>query len=524
MGEPTNGTSGNNGSYTLQPKRGRSGWGKRLLIAGGLLVALVGARVAEVEWQTKRAKEAYVAARDALRQAGEPAGPEDLGGRYAVADEQNAAVPLRRPAGRLPMFDRAVSDEMFKYSFVVPLSPRERELVATRLTTIDAVEADVREAAARPGADWKVPFARPMLQSLYPDLTAQREVATTLDYAATRAMDGGDAAGALSRAGLTLTCGRAMRHHPTALGFLDSCGLDAVAFARIEDTSARMRVAVADDVKAAATTAGYVEVGDADAAKSKAVNPAVVRDVMAKLADESGLAEALGDAFRSDRAQAVESMVMIATWQMPVVDSNDLQERASIYLARPHYWNAATSIIDRTNVALRAAAAAPNFPSTAAGLPAARDPSSARDVGERILNLMAPSYVQIAGHHYDMIARRRLARAALAVHLYAADHGGHRPASLDELVPGYLPSVPRDPMSVAGRQPILYVPDGADPRLYSIGRNGVDDGGKDPDRIAASRSVLSGKGSVTDTGDILFRLNPQPRPPMPRPEEGEATP
>lgn len=66
----------------------------------------------------------------------------------------------------------------------------------------------------------------------------------------------------------------------------------------------------------------------------------------------------------------------------------------------------------------------------------------------------------------------RVARTSLAVCLHAAEHGSP-PASLEALVPRYLHAVPVDPWD--GR-PLRYAP-GPPARVWSIGRDGQDDGG-----------------------------------------------
>ena len=97
---------------------------------------------------------------------------------------------------------------------------------------------------------------------------------------------------------------------------------------------------------------------------------------------------------------------------------------------------------------------------------------------------------------------RRIAAVALAVRLYRADHAGRWPESLGELVPTYLPAVPIDPFAAGGR-PLRYLrdtpgwdippalaaaessyipPPGTGPFLggpvvYSVGQDGIDDGG-----------------------------------------------
>ena len=100
--------------------------------------------------------------------------------------------------------------------------------------------------------------------------------------------------------------------------------------------------------------------------------------------------------------------------------------------------------------------------------------------------------------HYVLLAYTRLVAAALAIKLYECDRG-RRPASLSDLVPDYLPSVPMDPMGYGSQEmhylspgiKLSYPPDahvsaegmsrlptGAFAALYCMGRDGVDHGGR----------------------------------------------
>lgn len=104
--------------------------------------------------------------------------------------------------------------------------------------------------------------------------------------------------------------------------------------------------------------------------------------------------------------------------------------------------------------------------------------------------------------HYQHLAERRMAAVALAIRLYRADHAGRWPESLGDLVPAYLPSVPIDPFA-AGGKPLRYLPNAlgweippalaaaessyvpapgtgpflGGPAVYSVGADGIDDGG-----------------------------------------------
>ncbi len=68
----------------------------------------------------------------------------------------------------------------------------------------------------------------------------------------------------------------------------------------------------------------------------------------------------------------------------------------------------------------------------------------------------------------------RAARTALAIERFRLQHAGRIPFSLDELVPGLLDAVPSDPFD---GKPLRFkqVPRGY--VVYSVGMNGVDDGG-----------------------------------------------
>jgi hypothetical protein len=88
----------------------------------------------------------------------------------------------------------------------------------------------------------------------------------------------------------------------------------------------------------------------------------------------------------------------------------------------------------------------------------------------------------IAGH-YQALTERRVAAIALGVRLYALDHAGNVPNSLEALVPSYLKTIPEDPFA-DGSRPLLYVAS-PQPAVMSVGPNGVDDGTL-PARAAAA--------------------------------------
>ena len=90
----------------------------------------------------------------------------------------------------------------------------------------------------------------------------------------------------------------------------------------------------------------------------------------------------------------------------------------------------------------------------------------------------APSFAETA-------ARRDSADAAIAAELYRRKHGKW-PVKLEDLVPKFLPRVPDDPFTDMPMQ-IKVSADGL--KVYSLGRDTQDDGGKLSDRMTPGTDV-----------------------------------
>jgi hypothetical protein len=75
--------------------------------------------------------------------------------------------------------------------------------------------------------------------------------------------------------------------------------------------------------------------------------------------------------------------------------------------------------------------------------------------------------------------RDAFARIALALAAYRADHGQY-PSDLSDLAPRYLSAVPRDPFN---GDDLHYESDGDGYRVWSVGKNLIDDGGDDEDDV-----------------------------------------
>jgi hypothetical protein len=97
--------------------------------------------------------------------------------------------------------------------------------------------------------------------------------------------------------------------------------------------------------------------------------------------------------------------------------------------------------------------------------------------------------------HKKIAAHVRLLIAELALRCYQSEQG-RAPASLDQLVPSYLQHVPIDPFR---NSPLIYRLKGTNWLLYSVGEDGVDDGGKPVSRSAP--------GTVSK-GDLFYDDSP----------------
>ena len=89
------------------------------------------------------------------------------------------------------------------------------------------------------------------------------------------------------------------------------------------------------------------------------------------------------------------------------------------------------------------------------------------------------NYFQIStrAHFYGAraLARDRVLLLQLALRAHQLERGAP-PPNLQALVPAYLKAVPADPFGAG--EPLRYRTDGASYTLWSIGSDGVDDGGK----------------------------------------------
>jgi hypothetical protein len=168
--------------------------------------------------------------------------------------------------------------------------------------------------------------------------------------------------------------------------------------------------------------------------------PEQVRALIDLLLDERPLNEAMVESIRIDRVLIVDFAAMFigSTWF--------LRPLADLELATLH----------RNYDVSLAAASRPSWPqSQEAFTPIPPVPPHRRGRGRYYFGLHGGTHELILERQWRCIAERRLAAIALAMHLYKMDRG-RLPATLRDLVPAYLQSVPKDPFHADSR-PMGYV-------------------------------------------------------------------
>jgi len=102
----------------------------------------------------------------------------------------------------------------------------------------------------------------------------------------------------------------------------------------------------------------------------------------------------------------------------------------------------------------------------------------------------AGAYGEILARHEDSLILLHTARAAVAAERHRLDTGRY-PAAWEEFVPRWLDAIPADPWS--GGSLVYRLDDEGRPVIYSVGRNGIDEGGTPSRR--------------RDEGDLVWRYS-----------------
>lgn len=128
------------------------------------------------------------------------------------------------------------------------------------------------------------------------------------------------------------------------------------------------------------------------------------------------------------------------------------------------------------------------------------DPPPTGDPLSRAIGMPADVFQKAWLQHTVNDTQNALLTAELALRAYRAERGEY-PQTLDALVPSVLRRVPGDPFAPDPDAPLRYRRTGSGFRLYSIGPDGVDDGGKPV--AAPTRAGRRARIAPDSRGDIV---------------------
>lgn len=474
-----------------QPVPPRRRWLKWAAVASGLFV--VAFIVLFLAWK-RTAENRLQAAIDRITAAGEPLFPDDFNSP-PIPDGDNAAV-LYEQAAKLveasgvygsPLLGGCIEREAEDDAFVTTCG-------ALLAAHSDAL-ALVREARSRPKLRWSTEYTSPLMDSIFPNLSGSRALSKLLRVQAriddARRQD----AEFIRSLEDILALGAAVDQRPELIAHLIALAIEAQALYAIESVGAKLVMKDANDPAAN---------GSADRA--------AVKRLIDRMLDDEVLNAGIVRAMQLERAMQLDTVLMVSSGRMSLDKiSGSAPEprspRALYAFLAPLFKLDGLAMLDYMShtihaVQLRSLPEYSAYMNSVPPPPFVRPGNRLQQVQHVLSRILFPSLDRAIVLHYRLLMHRRMAAVALAIRMYETDHG-HRPRDLDSLVPDYLPAIPADPMSTSGV--IQYLPDAEYPRLYSVGPDGIDDGGEYEYKF---RSVIN--WDVADSPFFLDGLPPSP--------------
>jgi hypothetical protein len=457
-------------------------WLKRLSAAGvGLVLLLVATRA----WWGSEADRRMRRTLDSLIARGAPVRMADLS-PSGVADDDNAALYFKLAANKVARNVDSPSQSSMTFPDYPPFGAAWDTMAAASVAANPEGFRLVRQARTLDQSDWGTRFKSPGFSVLLPHLNGARHLAHTISDAALYAHFHGDDATALEMIADVRHEARAVRAEPIVVSHLVGVGIEHLSLYKLQIMAPALKIGPegmplppppGSNDRAAQLLPTSPPHPPRLASRSQ------VRALIADLLDEREVVAAL------KRALGGEQVIQI--------DTGEWMGRAAPLL-RPMYQLDAVRML-KVDEGVMEAAVQPTWPAAKAVIATLKSVPPAAQVNpfggtvpitkrvptdhSRLLssNLVGGLSVgQAIERNMRLCAERRMTAVSLAAQLYRADHGTW-PATLDVLVPRYLPQVPRDPLAMDDR-PLGYLvvagalPGGADrPVVYSVGRDGRDD-------------------------------------------------
>jgi len=409
-------------------------------VGGGILLAVLMLSVplaGHVLWYWYE-RHAFMGKLDELHARGERLLPEDYwkGG----ISEDDAASQIRLTYQRLDSDDSVHIDSVDFIPSEHPFPEKAWPFLEQATTYFARSLSRVDQATSQPTCRWGHGFYSPLINMLLPELPQCRRVALLIVTSAEVEHHRHNDDEAIRRFGQILYLSDACEGSPTRVSHLVAAGLTEMVVAHLEGVVPEL-------------TIGSRPRG--------AIPSEELSKFIRKLCDESQTLAGLKYSLETDRAQIIDSYLNLTG-----------TDTFSKYTAGPLTFHDARVALEQCRLMDSTLINSNDRPSAIAAL-------KSIPVGQYWTNdeLIGTNPDGLITTHFRVLADRRLLATATAIRSYQVDHGV-RPATLAELVPAYLPSIPIDPMS-PDDSPIKYVAAGADPYLYSVGNDGIDNGGSE---------------------------------------------
>jgi len=491
MGDSAPDISNSANAAPAAPRPPRFWWLKRLTVVFSIFI---GAVIAFDVWWSHEADRHYQAAIDAIRARGEPVAPEDFD-VTGVPDSQNAALTLQAAAAAPASSLSKGIDDSLENAADGDFDPNGWMKDARNSVTRFAPSLQLaRQARSQPGVDWKIKLRSPVFTStVFPHLNPQRELARVLKASARYHHAMGDDREAVEAVRDMLNQAHVLSRGPSVLVVhLVAIGLEANACQTVEQIAPDLQV----EASGAATTM-----------------PAATRQqAMGLIADLIDEPQFTGEAQRGWQGERVQ--VLDATRNLLPFGPNTPSNLG--YWAKPAFeldGLRAVHNLDRC----AAAVAQPSWPAASSILPHWRDEyheSQLEAASTMMSNVLSGALGPAVQLDFHARVDRRGDALRLAIRLYRVDHAGAYPKTLNELVQMYIPAVPADPYAADGR-PMSYRAGAPFPAVWSVGLNGVDDGGTSLDTDAKATVAHLTRW---DCADIVYPLERIPPATQPSPE------
>lgn len=420
----------------------RSWWTGRTVRLTAGLVLLVGVVRLGWGWQAGRMLAGQV---EAMRARGEPAAVEDFV-VTRVPDAANAYEYQMQAAEAHVARADSPRNSNLEYPDYPPYTPEWHQLAELSEQKHGRVFALARQARQFDQVQTHQRYTSPMFAVMLPTLNDSRQLASTLaDGAIYQHLQGNDGE-AVERLRDTLHLSRSVRQHDLLVPQLVALGIDVLTFNSIESIAPELKIQV---------TSG---------AGSNAATRQQVCELIDYLLDDRDAWAGFERAIRAERVEFTDYSQWLAkdTWCVrPLADMQNTRTFANmddlVAAAKRRDW----PDIEPTLRKYDRAQYREMFHQFSGS-----SPRYSRFFTESV------GYERTFQMQYRSIAERRMVAVSLAVRLFRIDHGKW-PATLDQLVPTYVPAIPRDPFHNDAR-PIGYrivsagLPDGKDrPLLYT---------------------------------------------------------